>query len=57
MRAAVALQIDAGHLPALRELGQVGTEHCSDTIVKIARQFSMPSGYRPAASIDGAPKY
>src|SRR6267378_4694359 len=26
-RAAVALQIDADHLPALRELGQVGTEH------------------------------
>ncbi len=26
-RAAVAVQIDADHLPALREPGQVGTEH------------------------------
>src|SRR3989442_7869773 len=26
-RTTVALQIDADHLPALRELGQVGTEH------------------------------
>ena len=46
-RAAVALQIDADHLPALRELGQVGAEHLD------LAQAAMKEQQRLALAIDG----
>ena len=46
-RAAVALQIDADHLPALRELGQVGTEHLD------LEHAAMKEQQRLTRAIDG----
>src|SRR5947209_9711259 len=46
-RAAVALQIDADHLPALRELGQVGTEHLD------LAQAAMKEQERLACAVHG----
>src|SRR5436190_846672 len=45
--AAVALQVNADHLPALREFGQVGTKHLG------VEQAAMKEQQRLATAVDG----